>query len=55
MEMIKDRMEFKFKQGTIKVNYELQQKMMEIEQQKEVSLEMIREIESNCSNRIPLV
>ena len=45
MEMIKDRMEFKFKWGTIYVNYELQQKMMEIEQQKEVSLEMIREIQ----------
>ena len=44
MEMIKDRMEIKFKRGTIKVNYELQQKIMQIEQQKEVSLEMIREI-----------
>lgn len=31
MEMIKDRMEIKFKRGTINVNYELQQKIMEIE------------------------
>ena len=44
MEMIKHQMEFKLEWGTIKVNYELQQKMMEKEQQKKVSLEMIREI-----------
>ena len=34
MAMIKDRMEFKLQRGTNKVNFELEQKMLEIEQQK---------------------
>lgn len=36
MAMIKDRMEFKLQGGTSKVNFELEQKMLEIKQQKAV-------------------
>ena len=34
MAMIKDRMDFKLQRGTSKVNFELEEKMLEIEQQK---------------------
>ncbi|XP_068690523.1 uncharacterized protein [Montipora foliosa] len=34
MEMIKDRMEFKLRRGSVKVNIELEEKMLEIERQK---------------------
>ena len=34
MEMIKDRMKFKLKRGSVKVNFELEEKMLEIKQQK---------------------
>ena len=34
MEMIKDQMEFKLKRGSVKVNFELEEKILEIEQQK---------------------
>ena len=34
IEMIKDRMEFKLRRGSVKVNIELEEKMLEIERQK---------------------
>ena len=34
MEMIKDRMEFKLRRGSVKVNIDLEEKMLQIEQQK---------------------
>ena len=34
MEMIKDRMELKLRRGSVKVNIELEEKMLEIERQK---------------------
>lgn len=34
MDMIKDRMEFKLRRGSVKVNIELEEKMLQIEQQK---------------------
>ncbi len=34
LDMIKDRMEFKLRRGTVKVNIELEEKMLIIEQQK---------------------
>jgi len=34
MAMIKDRMDFKLQRGTSKVNFELEEKILKIEQQK---------------------
>ena len=34
LDMIKDRMEFKLRRGSVKVNIELEEKMLQIEQEK---------------------
>ena len=51
MEMIKDRMDFLLKRGTLKVNHDLDEKMLEIERQKAEIEHLKLQIEAEKLNR----